>query len=246
MKALAPAPFERRLARAAPDPGQTMPDDGPTSGGAAPALTLRHPVCARIFAVKVTRPRSPALLGSVLLLSSALTAFAQIDAATRAKAVRVETLIDKVRGETERVTAPLGRTEAVAEDDLNAYIACRLFDDQEPVMKELRLKLLSGNRFEGMTVLDFTGVDLPGLLRGRLDVYFAGRLETQGGAVRLDIGTFFINGQKVRPEILDAVISIGSRLSGTEAFSLRDWYILPYGLRDMAVEEGRLLAFYAP
>lgn len=222
-----------------------MSDERLTRGEASP-LSLRRWFCARMFRVRIFRPRPPALLGSVLLLSSALMAFTQIDGATRAKAVRVDALIDKIRGETERVAAPLGRTEAVAEDDLNAYIACRLFDDREPVMKELKLKLLGGNRFEGMTVLDFAGVDLPGPLRGRLDVYFAGRLETQGSAVRLDIGTFFINGQKVRPEILDAVISIGSRLSGTEAFSLRDWYVLPYGLRNLAVEEGRLLAFYAP
>jgi len=186
------------------------------------------------------------MLGSVLLFGLALTALAEIDAATRAKAVRVETLIDKIKAEVERAAAPLGRTEAVAEDDLNAYIACRLFDDREPVMKQLRLKLLRGNRFEGMTVLDFGEVKLLGPLRGRLDVYFAGRLETQGGAVRLDIGDIFINGQQVRPDILDAVISVGSRLTGTEAFSLRDWYLLPYGIKDLAVDEGRLLAFYTP
>jgi len=175
-----------------------------------------------------------------------LAAFAEIDAATRAKAVRVEALIDKIRGETERAVAPLGRKEAVTEDELNAYIACRLFDDREPIMKELRLKLLSRNRVEGLTVLEFEGAKVPGLLRGRLDVYFAGRLETEAGAVRLNIGGFFINGQRVRPEVLDAIISIGSRLSGTEPFGLRDWYVLPYGLKDMAVEEGRLVAFYVP
>jgi hypothetical protein len=196
--------------------------------------------------VRIIRARLSAPFGAALLLGSALAAFGQVDAATRAKGLRIEALIDKVRGETERAAAPLGRMEAVSEDDLNAYIACRLKDDQEPVMKELRFKLLDGNRFEGMTVLDLAGADLPAPLRGRLDVFFAGRLETQAGAVRLDIGTFFVNGQKVRPEILDVVISVGSRLSGTEPFSLRDWYILPYGLRDLAVDRGRLLASYSP
>lgn len=186
------------------------------------------------------------MLGPVLLLGLALTAFAEIDAATRVRAARVETLIDKIKSEAERAAAPLGRTEGVAEGDLNAYIACRLFDEREPVMKELRLKLLRGNRFEGMTVLDFGEVKLPGPLRGRLDVYFGGRLETREGAVRLNIGEIFINGQQVRPDILDAVIAIGSRLAGTEPFSLRDWYLLPYGIKDLAVDEGRLLAFYTP
>ena len=209
-------------------------------------LKLRRSFYARIFDVRIFCARPLALLGTVLLLGSALAALGQVDAATRAKGMRVKALIDMIKGETERSAAPLGRTEAVSEDDLNAYIACRLCDDREPVMKELRLKLLEGNRFEGMTVLDLEGADLPAPLRGRLDVYFAGRLETEAGAVRLDIGTFFINGQKVRPEILDVVISVGSRLSGTEPFSLRDWYILPYGLRDLAVDRGRLLASYSP
>lgn len=199
-----------------------------------------------MFDVKIVLLRPRDMLGPVLLLGLALTAFTEIDAATRAKAVRVETLIEKIKAEEERTAAPLGRTAAVVEDDLNAYIACRLFDDREPVMKDLRFKLLRGNRFEGMTVLDFGQVKVLGLLRGRVDVYFAGRLETKGGAVRLNIGEIFINGQQVRPDILDAVISVGSRLAGTEPFSLRDWYLLPYGIRDLAVDEGRLLAFYAP
>ena len=209
-------------------------------------LKLRRSFYARIFDVRIFCARPLALLGTVLLLGSALAALGQVDAATRAKGMRVKALIDMIKEETERSAAPLGRTQAVSDDDLNAYIACRLCDDREPVMKELRLKLLEGNRFEGMTVLDLEGADLPAPLRGRLDVYFAGRLETEAGAVRLDIGTFFINGQKVRPEILDVVISVGSRLSGTEPFSLRDWYILPYGLRDLAVDRGRLLASYSP
>ena len=209
-------------------------------------LKLRRSFYARIFDVRIFCARPLALLGTVLLLGSALAALGQVDAATRAKGMRVKALIDMIKEETERSAAPLGRRETVSEDELNAYIACRLFDDREPVMKELRLKLLEGNRFEGMTVLDLEGADLPAPLRGRLDVYFAGRLETEAGAVRLDIGTFFINGQKVRPEILDVVISVGSRLSGTEPFSLRDWYILPYGLRDLAVDRGRLLASYSP
>jgi len=223
-----------------------MPDNDLTSVGRGYALKPGRRFYARMFGVKVPFLRPRVALGCVLLAGLALAASAEIDAATRAKAVRVETLIDKIKAEAERAAAPLGRREAVTEDELNAYIACQLFDDREPVLKELRFKLVRGNRFEGMTVLDFGELKVPGPLRGRLNVYFGGRLETREGAVRLAIGSLFINGQQVRPEIFDAVISIGSRLTGTEPFSLRDWYLLPYGIRDLAVDKGRLLAFYAP
>ncbi len=223
-----------------------MPEDGSTSGGAGLAFRASRSFCARISDVNVSRARPAVLLGTLLFVGLAFPASAEIDAATRAKAVRVEALIEKIKQETERAENPLGRKESVAEDELNAYITCRLYDDQEPIMKELRLKLLRNNRFEGMTVLDFSGAKLPGLLRGRLDAYFAGRLEAAPSAVRLAIEDLFINGQRVRPEILDVIISIGSRLAGTEAFSLRSWYGLPYGIKNLTVEAGRLLAFYAP
>jgi hypothetical protein len=111
-------------------------------------------------------------------------------------------------------------------------------------MKELRLKLFPKNKIEGKIYIDLKGQELSGLLRPEMNLYFGGVLETQEGMVRLDLESLYLEDQPIQPKILDMVIYFGSKIQGTEPFSLNDWFELPYGIKDVKTEKGRAVFYY--
>jgi hypothetical protein len=136
------------------------------------------------------------------------------------------------------------RDVAVTENELNSYIAYRIEVEKSDIMKELRLKLFHKNKIEGKIYIDLRGQELSGLLRPEMNLYFGGVLETQEGMVRLDLESLYLEDQPIQPKILDMVIYFGSKIQGTEPFSLNDWFELPYGIKDVKTEKGRAVFYY--
>jgi hypothetical protein len=181
-----------------------------------------------------------------LYLLAVLTAFvplsAQIDSLT--KALRVQSLIEKIQQEQlARTTAGLG-TVTVTESELNSYIAYRIESEKEVVMKELSLKLLDKNRIEGKIGLDLRGQRLAFFLRPELNFYFEATIISREGKARLEIKQLFLEEQQVQSALLDLAISIAARLSHSKASSLDDWYELPYGLKSLETRRGQLIVTY--
>ncbi len=191
----------------------------------------------------MTRPIAALL--AVLTAAAALRA-SDVDAETRAKAGRVLSALDTIRDEVRLIPGGALRRMAIAEDDLNAYIACRIADENEPVLKDLRLKLLEGNAFEGLAAIDLGGASAAGPFRGRMTLLFRVRVESGSGRARLAFDDVFCEGQRIQPDLLDFLILVGSRLTGNEPFSLKGWFSLPDGVRSLEVGRGTLVAVYGP
>ncbi len=188
------------------------------------------------------------LASAALVLFSVATALPapDVDAATRARAARVFSALDAIREEARTTTGRVPRRITIAEEEINAYIACRIADEKEPVLKDLRLKLLAANAFEGLAAIDLGGAPGAGMFGGRMTLVFRGRVESAAGRVRLHLENIFCEGQRIQTDLLDFLIVMGSRLTGNEPFSLKDWFDLPEGIRGLEAERGTLVALYGP
>jgi hypothetical protein len=159
------------------------------------------------------------------------------------EAIKVLELIEKVNSESEKnYSGPL-RQVVVTESELNSYLAFRL-EQEEDILKELRLKLFDANRIEGKILLRFEKTGLSWMLEPEMIFYFSGKIKVKEEAARLAIDELFLNKEPVDPLLLDTVIFLTSKLQGTESTGLSDWYKLPYGIKDVRIETGRAIFFY--
>ncbi len=161
-----------------------------------------------------------------------------------AEALKVIRVIDRLKAEAPQPWAgPLRRIE-ISESELNAYIAYRIEDEHEEIMKVLKLKLFPANKVEGMIHVDLRGQKAPSFLKPEMDVFFAAGLIVENGSIKVDMKKIFVGDEPIQPRVLDMIISISAAVSKTEAKSLSDWYALPYGLKDVKTQKGKALFFY--
>ncbi len=187
--------------------------------------------------------------GLVLLAAGAALAVRPQAPAPVAQAVRdgarpVFEALARIEAEAASRGARPQRRLEVTEPQLNDYIAVRIADEGGKVLRDLKLKLLAGNRIEGKALLDLAGAGLPLGLKPRMNIFFGGRLESADGRARLLLDGLFLEGQPVSPAVLNLAIDLGSRLEGTEPFRLDDWTPLPYGIAALETSPGRLVARY--
>jgi len=160
------------------------------------------------------------------------------------EALKVLGIIEMVRIESGNPDDAGKRTVVISESELNSYIAYLIEAEKEPVLRELRLKLLDGNRVEGKIKVDLRGADLPKMLRPEMTFFLGGKLEAGEGRIRLDLKDLFLESRHIQPVVLDLVIYIGSKLQSTEPWSLKDWFDLPYGIQDVEIHRGRAVFRY--
>jgi len=132
----------------------------------------------------------------------------------------------------------------VTEIELNSYIAYLIDVDREEVMKELRLKIFEDNKIEGKIFIDMQGQKLPEILRPQMNFYFGAKLDIKEKKVRINIDKLFLEDQEINKVILDMVIFVASKINGTESGSISDWYVLPFGIKDIRTKRGKAVFFY--
>jgi len=132
----------------------------------------------------------------------------------------------------------------VTEIELNSYIAYLIDVDKEDVMKELRLKILADNRIEGKIFIDLRGQKLPKILRPEMNFYFGAKLDIMGKKIRVNIDKLFLEDQEINKVVLDIVIYVASKMNDTESSSISDWYVLPFGIKDIRTKRGKAVFFY--
>lgn len=115
-----------------------------------------------------------------------------------------------------------------------------LLSEGNPALKELRLKLIPGNRVEGWVILDLSSEGLG----GNHNLYLEGKLEQAGRRVRLNLSSLFLETQRIQPEIVNALIDLVARARGLEARHLNDWYDLPEGIARVETGVGSLRIYY--
>jgi hypothetical protein len=160
------------------------------------------------------------------------------------EALKVIRLIDKIQEEQIGKREGFLKNVIVTESEFNSYIAFRIEAEQEEIMKELRLKFFNNNKVEGKIVIDLKSQNLPKFLHPQMTFYLGGKIEVEEGLVRVNLKDLFLENQRINPEILDLVIYIGSKIQNTEPFSIEDWMELPYGIKNIKIQEKEAVFYY--
>jgi hypothetical protein len=160
------------------------------------------------------------------------------------EALKVMDLIEKIQIEQLEKDPSELRRIVVTEREFNAYIAYRIDVEQEEILKELRFKIYDENKIEGKVVVDLKGQKLPQLLRPEMTFFMGGTLEVNEGKARLDLKDLFLENQRIQPMVLDLVIYIGSKVQKTEPWSIKDWFDLPFGIKNIETKRGRIIFAY--
>lgn len=163
---------------------------------------------------------------------------------SKEEAFKVIKLIEEVEAaqmETQR--AGLSHVE-VTESEFNSYIAYRIDTEGEEIMKGLQFKFFDKNKVEGRIYIDLRGQNLPSILKPEMNIFFTAEIKTAHGAVRMDLKDLFIESRRVMPAVLDLIISIGSKIQGEEVTSIHDWYVLPFGIKEIVVYPGKAIFYY--
>ena len=184
------------------------------------------------------------LLAPVLLTASCKKDTQATSAYSMEEAQKVLLTIDRIEMETLEPWTGAPRSITITESEFNSYIAYRIENEKEEIMKELRLKLLAGNKIEGKIHIDLRGQKIPSFIRPEMDVFFAADLITNNGSAKVDMKEIFLGDEPIKPMILDMVMAISARLRNEPATSLSDWYELPYGIKDIKTEKGKALFYY--
>lgn len=160
------------------------------------------------------------------------------------EALKVINLIEKIQLEQLEKKSSELRNVVVSENEFNSYIAYRIDVEKEEVMKELRLKMFDNNKIEGKIMVDLRKQKLPKILKPLMSFYFGGKLEVKDDSVRINLDDLFLENQRIQPAVLDLVIFIGSKITGSEPFSISDWWFLPYGIKDIKTQKGQVTFYY--
>jgi hypothetical protein len=161
------------------------------------------------------------------------------------EALKVIQLIEKIQLEQlENGSSEKLRSVEVTESEFNSYVAYRIDVEKEEVLKELRVKFFEGNRIEGKIVVDLRKQKLPKFLKPQMTFFLGGQLEVKDSSARLNLKDLFLGSQRIQPDVLDMVIFLGSKITGEEAFSMSDWWVLPYGIKDVRTQKGEARFYY--
>jgi len=188
--------------------------------------------------------RSALVLLAALALSVRPAPGGELQAAARKQALKVLKALDSIQAESLSSKSPALRRSDFSEEEFNAYVAYRIDEEKEDVLRDLKLKLFGGNRVEGMAIIDLRRQNLPSFIKPRMNFYFEGVLVIQDGKGRFDFRKLFLEGQEVPLIVLDMIIDIAARMGKSDAASIRAWADLPYGIKDLKTREGGISLFY--
>jgi hypothetical protein len=184
------------------------------------------------------------IIAAALITAASLGTGAELPASVKRDALKVQKELDRIEAENLRGKTGPVKSVMFTETELNAWVAYRLDEQKEDVLRELVLKLFADNRVEGKAFVDLSKSHLPLGLKPRMNLYFSGRVIVQAGAAKVEFEKLFIESQQVSMILLDLMIAISSGLGKSDAGSIKDWIILPYGLKDLRGEPGRVHLYY--
>jgi hypothetical protein len=77
-----------------------------------------------------------------------------------------------------------------------------------------------------------------------MTLFFGGELEAKDGKVRLILKDLFLEEQRIDPNVLDFLIAFVAKIGNYEVWSLKDWWELPHGIKDVKTQRGKATFFY--
>ncbi|MEZ4550873.1 MAG: hypothetical protein R2874_10460 [Desulfobacterales bacterium] len=165
-----------------------------------------------------------------------------IDAQTR-DALKVQHLLKTIESQPPRADGK-ERSAEITQPELNAYIAWRLAHEKDTVIDAITVELLDQNHVAGNIRFDAARLNLNALLGETPEFDFKGIVTTRGREARLKLIALRLNGQPVKPEVLDYVLEAAALYYGAPVSGLMDGYALPPGVERVAVKKAVAVLYY--
>ncbi len=159
-------------------------------------------------------------------------------------ALKVQHILKTIEARQSNTGQKATRNAVITQRELNAYIAYRLAQEKNPIIKRLKVILRGHNRVHGNVLFDPGGDTILKFLGSDLRFDFDGRLQTREGTGRLDLTSLHLNGEPVPPEALDSVLAAVARYYDSEPGGVDDWYELPEGVERIEVNKGEAVLYY--
>jgi hypothetical protein len=169
---------------------------------------------------------------------------AELPASMKQAAIKVQRELDRI--EVENLAGRKGPLKTVdfTETEFNAWLAFRLDEEKEDVLRELALKLFPENRIEGKAFIDLSRARLPLGFKPKFNLYFSARILVQSGEAKIEFTQLFIEGQRVSMPLLDLMIATAAGLGKSDAAAIKEWVLLPYGLKNLRIDTSRVRLYY--
>lgn len=160
------------------------------------------------------------------------------------EAQRVFDALDRLRRAAAQPPPARLRSIVLTDQELNAYIGYRIRSEKAGALRDLRLKVFPGNRVEGLMFFDLTKIGAPSFLPATLRFYFSGRLNCRDARMKFEVQELFLEFKPVPVFLLNMAFYIASKTQKHGPAGLADWYELPWGIKDIAGETGRIILRY--
>lgn len=180
--------------------------------------------------------------GAIAFLGFSLILLGGIDQATK-DALKVGHLLKTIERQPPRSDSQELNAE-VSEKELNAYIAYRLAQEKNSLIDRLTVDLLDGNHVGGRLRFDAQRLNVGEIMGAELDFDFKGIFHTRNGAARLDLISLQLNGQPVKPQVLDFLMGTAALVYGMDSGSINDWYELPKGIKRIRINKAVAVLYY--
>jgi len=160
------------------------------------------------------------------------------------EALKVLSAIEEIEREQSRSDKKTLKEMVITESEFNSYVAYRIENEKAEILKELRFKFFKRNKIEGKIFIDLKGHKAPKFLKSRMTLYFGGKLEVKDGQARFNMKELFIEGQRIQPMVIDFILYIQAKIENREVSSIKDWYEIPYGIKNIKVHRGKAVFYY--
>lgn len=160
---------------------------------------------------------------------------------------RAEKSLEKIKRGTNRPFRFILKKIQLNEEEINSYIHFKNpFRRPKELVKEW-LYLKDDNLIEYRASFDLTNSTIKGLpdfLKGMIEVRVSGELFSGEGKVKFKPKTFSINKNSFPPSFLTTLLDIYYKTRGEEPKDIESWFYLPYGIRKIRVEKGKIHLYY--
>jgi hypothetical protein len=160
------------------------------------------------------------------------------------EALKVLNAIEEFEREQSREDNKTLKEMVITESEFNSYAGYRIEKEKSEILKEFRLKFFKRNKIEGKIFIDLEGQKAAKYLKSRMTLYFGGKLEVKDGQARFNMKELFLEGQRIQLRVIDLVLYIQAKIENREASSIKDWYELPYGIKDIKIHRGKAVFYY--
>lgn len=160
------------------------------------------------------------------------------------EALKVINAIEEIEREQSRADKKTLKEMVITESEFNSYIAYRIESEKAEILKEVRLKFFKRNKIEGKLFIDLEGHKAAKFLKSQMTLYFGGKLEVKDGQARYNMKELFLEGQRIQLRVIDLILYIQAKIENREVSSIKDWYEIPYGIKDIKIHRGKAVFYY--